>query len=100
MRNEMRLSHEIALERSSMNRGRLQGKGSQIGSGQKDLALMIRSEGKDCLSKNCSVCHLLLTRTAGQSYGNASDRDPQVRWSPPRVPCEPILPIPTVMGTY
>jgi hypothetical protein len=83
-----------------MNRGWLQGTGSQIGSGQRNLALMKHSEGKGCLSKNCSVYHFLLTHAAGQSSGNASDRDTLVRWSPPRVLGEPILPIPTMMGTY
>src|SRR5689334_10140636 len=37
---------------------------------------------------------------AGKECGNASHRDTQLRWSPPSIACEPILPTPAVTRTY
>ena len=36
---------------------------------------------------------------SGQNRGNASNGDTQVRWSPPGVVCEPILPTPAIVRT-
>ena len=60
---------------------------------------MIHSEGYEILLKILSVCQYLLPHTYGEKSGNTSDGDTQLRWSPPGIACEPIMPTPALMGT-
>lgn len=57
MRNEILLSREGALERSSLNIGWLQEKRSLVVSGQRIFALMTHSEGDNLFFENRLVAN-------------------------------------------
>jgi hypothetical protein len=69
------------------------------GNGQRIFALLIHSEGDETSLEILSVCQYLLTLASGEKSGNTSDGDTQLRWSPPGIACEPVLPTPAVMRT-
>jgi hypothetical protein len=71
-----------------------------VESGQMTLALVIHSEGNDT-SWNESLCvSLPPVLVGGEKSGNASDGDTELRWSPPGIAGEPIMPTPAVMGAH
>ena len=59
---------------------------------------MIPSEGYDTSLKILSVCQYLLTLAYGEKSGNTSDGDTQLRWCPPSIAGEPVLPTPALMS--
>jgi hypothetical protein len=61
---------------------------------------MIHSEGYETSLKILSVGQCLLTLAYGEKSGNTSDGDTQLRWSPPRIAGEPVLPTPAMMRTH
>ncbi len=58
---------------------------------------MIHSEDYDTSLKILSVCQYLLTLAYGEKSGNTSDGDTQLRWCPPSIAGEPVLPTPALM---
>jgi hypothetical protein len=66
-------------------------------SGQRIIALMIHSEGYETSLKILSVSQCFLTLAYGEKSGNTSDGDTQLRWSPPSIAGEPILPTSAMM---
>jgi hypothetical protein len=59
---------------------------------------MIHSEGYDTSWKILAVCQYLLTLAYGEKSGNTSEGDTQLRWSPPGIAGEPVLPPPALMS--
>ena len=59
---------------------------------------MIPSEGYDTSLKILSVCQYLLTLAYGEKSGNTSDGDTRLRWCPPSIAGEPVLPTPALMS--
>src|SRR6266571_199335 len=111
MRNELSFSNEVAPDcsllhpwlrrgtslRSSENLGRREA-GFAV-SRHTILALLIHSEGYGTALKKLLWWPVPPSLLHSEKSGNASDRDTELRWSPPGVACEPILPTPAMMRT-
>jgi len=114
MRNELHLSSEVASRwffitfmasaRSGNAAASPESLGEEregAGSRQGFLALLIHSEGEGTALKQLlcwwSVPPCLVH---SQKSGNTSKSDAPLRWSPPGVACEPILPTPAMMRTH